>query len=63
MEALLVRAFGAVLLLLLAGSALAASGLTANQAIGFTIFGACLVGMFVFALFIAREDKRRDHVH
>lgn len=45
--------------------ALVASGLyvnlPSNQAIGLTLFGACIAGMAYFAWFIAVEDKRRGH--
>lgn len=42
-----------------------ASGLYVNlpgyQAVGLTIFGACIVGMGLFAWNVAAEDKKRDH--
>ena len=45
--------------------AVVASGLYVNlpgyQAIGLTIFSACIAGMAFFAWHVAVEDKRRGH--
>jgi uncharacterized membrane protein YfcA len=58
----LVFACGGILALLLVGSALAVR-LPPNQAVAFTLFGACLAGLLLFAWRISVEDKNRGHDH
>ncbi|GAC1562154.1 MAG: hypothetical protein NVS3B17_15340 [Vulcanimicrobiaceae bacterium] len=53
-------ACGTILALLLVASALYAR-LPGYQAVGLTMFGACIAGLFAFGAYIAIEEKRRHH--
>jgi hypothetical protein len=55
---------GSILALLLSASTLLGFGFPANQAIGFTLFGGCVVGVLALAARLAIEDRRRGpHQH
>lgn len=56
----MIVACGGLLTLLVIGSGLYVN-LPGYQAIGLTIFGACIAGMAYFGWFVAVEDKRREH--
>jgi len=53
---------GGILTLIVVASGLYVM-LPGYQAVGLTIFGACIAGMAYFAYHVAVEDKRRGHDH